>query len=251
MCRISPVLMLLIILCGANGRSLAFDLPRKLECYSTVFEPFVIEREGRIEGVDVDIIKLVGAELGIDISFALMPWSRLEQELQQAQVQCVAAYFRTEEREKYMHFTHVPLHMTAYTLFVKSGRTAANTRFSDIRDWNIGVNRGFKTTPEFEDAIKRGRIRRIDLNSTEQGFSMLKLGRLDAVLTNYHVGKFVIKHQFPGEFIALRPSIRSTPAYFVFVKKPGYDKLVPLFDEALFRIMIDGRYQEVFNRYMR
>jgi len=49
-------------------------LPKKLTCYSTAFEPYVIDNNGRISGIDVEIIQMAGADLGIDIEFSLMPW---------------------------------------------------------------------------------------------------------------------------------------------------------------------------------
>lgn len=227
----------------------AADLPRQLTCYSTAFEPYVIDRGDEIVGVDVEIVQLVGRELGITVNFRLMPWKRLEHELKKGKVDCVAAYFRTLDREAYMHFTHVPLHITAYTLFVGKN-SPAYAPLEQINQWSIAVNRGFKTTPELELAVKEKRVELVELNSTRQGFEMLQLDRVDAVLTNLHVGRYLTKQHFPGAFQPVKPSLSATPAYFVFARKKELEPLVPLFDEALMNVMIDGRYMEIFERYM-
>ena len=224
-------------------------LPQKLTCFSTAFEPYVIDNNGRISGIDVDIIKMAGADLGIDIEFSLMPWARLEIQLKAGHVDCVAAYFRTPEREAYMHFTGIPLHVTSYSLFVNAERS--DTDFERIEDWQVGINRGFKTTQEFELAEADGRVSRVDLNSTQQGFVMLNLKRIDAVLTDVHVGQYLVKLNYPGKMSTMKPSFRSTPAYFVFAKKDKFKTLIPKFDGVLMKMMIDGRYKKVFDSYAK
>jgi len=223
--------------------------PKKLTCYSTAFEPYVIDNNGKISGIDVDIIQMAGADLGIDIEFDLMPWARLEIQLKAGRVDCVAAYFRTPERDSYMHFTGIPLHVTSYSLFVNANK--ADTDFSTIQDWQVGINRGFKTTIEFERAEAQNRLSSVELNSSKQGFDMLSLKRLDAVLTDIHVGQYLVKNHFPGQFAPIKPSFRSTPAYFVFAKKEKFKALVPKFDGVLMQMMIDGRYKAVFDRYTK
>jgi polar amino acid transport system substrate-binding protein len=223
----------------------------KLKCFSAAFEPFVIEREGSVSGIDVDVVKEAGRSLGIDVDFELMPWARLENALRDGKVDCVAAYFRTPEREAYMHFTGVPLHITAYSFFVNTGGNYSYKSIQEVNGWTVGVNRGFKTTEEFEQAILEKRIVPVEVNSTKQGFDMLRLKRLDAVLTNQHVGLYLTKQHHPGAFEALKPSMRATPAYLVFAKKEEFKQLVGRFNESLMDLMTDGRYQEIFQSYTR
>lgn len=224
---------------------------RNLKCFSTAFEPFVIDRGGVVGGIDVDIVTEAGRSLGIAVQFELMPWVRLEQALKEGKVDCVAAYFRTPERVPYMHFTGVPLHITAYSFFVNAEDKPAFKSIDEVRGWNVGVNRGFKTTARFEQAVAEKRIEPVELNSTKQGFDMLRLKRLDAVLTNQHVGLYLGKLHHPGAFSPLEPSMRATPAYFVFAKKKKFEALVGRFDEALMRLMTDGTYKKIFDSYTK
>lgn len=225
--------------------------PRALTCYSTVFSPFVIEDNREIKGIDVDVIKEVGRRLHLDISFSLKPWKRLEQDVKDGTVSCVAAYFRTEERMEYMDFTSVPLHITSYTLFTNKVEVEGFKTFKDFKGWTIGVNRGFKTTPEFEAAMINGWITKYDVKSDEQSLKMVSSNRLDAMLTNYHVGLYNIKKFGVSDVRPLLPSIRSTPAYVVFSKKQNLAHLVPKFDEALFSVIQDGTYQRIVDQYLQ
>jgi ABC-type amino acid transport substrate-binding protein len=236
-----------VALCSLADSALA-EITTKLTCASTAFEPYVIEKDQRIYGVDVEVVQAVGKRMGIDIEFVMIPWKRLEQEVKFGNATCVAAYFRTPEREEYMDFSNVPLHITAYTLFTHREKFPAMT-FADIKGWSVGVNRGFKTTTDFEAAVYEKRILQVELNSTDQGFDMLHLNRLDAVLTNLHVGQYLTRVKYPGKFVPLQPSLSSTPAYFVFSKKANLSHMIPVFDEYLMQVMIDGTYKQIFDNY--
>lgn len=52
---------------------------------------------------------------------------------------------------------------------------------------------------------------------------MMTLNRVDAVLTDRHVGQYLVRENYPGMFVPIKPSFSSTPAYFVFSAK-GQDK---------------------------
>lgn len=222
----------------------------KLTCHSTVYAPFVFQDNGDIKGIDIDVIKEIGRRLEIEINFVLKPWKRLEKEVEEGSVSCVAAYFRTEERIKYMDFTTVPLHITSYTLFTRRDNKRAFSTLKDLKGWKIGVNRGFKTTAEFEDAVSNGWIIKHEVNNEEQSLKMIQLNRLDAILTNYHVGLYNIKKINASKIIPLHPSIVDTPAYFVFSKKKNLAYLIPKFDEALLSIIQDGTYNKIFSKYL-
>ncbi len=244
---------LTLILCIMSLSYVSFAQQRvdKLTCVSTVFAPYVIEEQDDIVGIDVDVIQEAGRRLGIEIDFKLKPWKRLEVDMQRGEETCVAAYFRTPERLDYMDFTHVPLHITNYTLFVLEERDITFHSLEDIQGFSIGVNRGFKTTPEFEDALQKGWITEQEVNEDRQNFIKLEAGRVDAVLTNFHVGSYQIKLLGLQDVTSLFPPLSSTPAYFVFSKKKGLSHLVPKFDAALFDILQDGTYQKIFEKYTK
>ena len=94
-------------------------------------------------------------------------------------------------------------------------------------------------------------LKKVYFTRVERAIEMLSLGRIDAVLTDIHVGQYLVKNHFPGQFAPIKPSFRSTPAYFVFAKKEKFKALVPKFDGVLMQMMIDGRYKAVFDRYTK
>ncbi len=222
-----------------------------LRCMSTVFAPYVIEKNGVVSGVDVDVVKEIGRRLHIDIEIGIKPWVRLEKDIESGQEQCAFSYFRTSARQAYMDFTNVPLHITSYTLFTQADRVENYRQLTDINGFVVGINRGFKTTSEFEAAVQRGDVKEFRVEQEEQSFQMLNAQRVDAVLTNYFVGAYQIKQLGYTNVVPLFPPLDSTPAFLTFSKRAGLEDLVTLFDSALYEILIDGTYQRIFDRYTK
>lgn len=247
-CRIA----MLLTIAGAISATASAADTRTLDCASTIFEPFVIKDGERIFGIDVDALRMIAAELGINVNFRLVPWVRLERQVERGEVDCVAAYFRTSEREAYMDFVATPLHITAYTLFMLEDdvyHLQHLRSFEQIKGKVIGVRRGFKTSPEFEDALERGWLEAKPLDNDRQGFNMLRTLRIDGYLTDRHVGEYLIKKNAYRNIVPLSPPIRSAPAFLVFSKKREHSELARQFDAALRAAIEDGRYQQIFNRY--
>lgn len=80
---------------------------------------------------------------------------------------------------------------------------------------------------------------------------MMTLNRVDAVLTDRHVGQYLVRENYPGMFVPIKPSFRSTPAYFFFSTKDQFKPLISKFDSVLMEMMVDGRYKKVFDAYAK
>jgi polar amino acid transport system substrate-binding protein len=224
---------------------------KTLTCYSTTFEPYVFEQDGKVVGVDADAVREIGRRLGIHIEIALKPWVRLERDIKLGTEDCAFAYFRTADRLDYMHFTNVPLHITSYTLFVLEENQRTFSSMADISGFVVGINQGFKTTPEFEAAVKQNVVTEYRVREEAMSFQMLNAKRVNAVLTNEYVGAYQIKQLELDGIVPLFPPLSSTPAYLTFAKKDELKPWVEKFDSALFQILTDGTYQAIFDRYTK
>ncbi|MDX1799929.1 MAG: transporter substrate-binding domain-containing protein [Marinobacter sp.] len=231
---------------GASG----MDDDAPLVCYSTVYPPYVLENDGGIAGIDVDVVRELGRRLDREIDIRLEPWNRLERDLRQGKRDCVFSYFHTPAREAYARFTGVPMHVTQYTLFYNPDAFPDAHSLKDFVGRRIGVNRGFRTTPAFSAAREAGQIEVVEVNEDAQSLSMLALGRIDAVLTNYDVGQYLIQSLKLPHLRALKPPLSTTPAYLVLSRDPALDTLAEKFDWALFQILKDGTYADIRARYM-
>ncbi|MAM88166.1 MAG: hypothetical protein CME36_12760 [unclassified Hahellaceae] len=227
----------------------ADEARRQLVCSSTVYQPYVIQDAQGIRGIDVDVVREIGRRLDIDIEIRLKPWTRLEKELANGKQDCVFSYFHSPEREAFAYFTGVPMHITEYTVFLKSPTEIAFDDLTFLYGRRIGVNRGFKTTDAFEAARKAGHIDIEPVTEDTQSFRMLMLGRVDGVLTNADVGRYIIGQLDIEDVVALAPPLTTQAAYLVLRRAPELEDLVERFNWALFEILRDGTYREIQGRY--
>ena len=248
-CSRMAIWLLAVVLFSMGRAAAGQDIP--LTCYSTVFEPFVIEHaDGRISGIDVDVIEEVARRTNLTITVRLKPWLRLEQDFREGRaVSCAFAYSRTDERLAYMRFTQVPLHTTAYVLFYRQDRLPKYTGLSSLQDRTVAVNRGFRRPAEFDEALAAGQFKLFEVTQERQSLQMLERGRVDAVLANLDVGRYLIKRMRLSAQIVAGPAISSMPTFLVFSRNPHYAGYVPRIDQALQQIIADGTYQRIFDRY--
>lgn len=248
----APVWLVATLLFGVARLSHALqDAP--LTCYSTAFEPFVIHQaDGHISGIDVDVIAEIAARTGLNIRIGLKPWLRLEQDFHEGNaVGCGFAYSRTAERLAYMQFTQVPLHTTEYVLFYRRDRLPEFSGLDSMRGRTIAVNRGFRRPAAFDEALAAGQFKLFEVTKDRQSMQMLERGRIDAVLANLDVGRYLIKQLGLSEQIVAGPPLSSMPTFLVFSLDPQYTAYVPRFDQALRQVIADGTYQRIFERYTK
>ncbi|MDK2125606.1 substrate-binding periplasmic protein [Parachitinimonas caeni] len=244
-------LSLLALCCSTSV--LAAGKPKEITCYSDTFAPYVLSADGKITGIDVDTIDEVGKRIGVKINFKLLPWVRLEEDIKKgagSEVECAYAYGRTPEREAYMDFTTVPLHVTAYTLFARKDANIAYKSLADMKGKSVGLRRGFKAPPEFEEAVKSGQIKVEEIDKDEQNLQKLSSGRIDAILTNQDVGRYTAGQLKISNIMPLSPPVKSTPTFLIFNKAKGHAGLAAEFDKALKAIQADKTYEKLYDKYM-
>jgi polar amino acid transport system substrate-binding protein len=223
-----------------------------LTCFSTAFEPFVIERpNGEISGIDVDVIREVAQRTGLNIQIGLKPWLRLEQDFRDGNtsVTCGFAYSLTDVRQGYLHYTLVPLHTTEYVLFYRSADIPDYQGLESLRGMRVAVNRGFRRPEAFDQAFREGLFDVFEVTEDSQGFQMLGLGRVDAVLANSDVGRYQIARLQTSVALSASPPLSSMPTYMVFAKDSSAVAYAERVDKALSEIVADGTYQRIFQRY--
>lgn len=223
----------------------------RLQCVSTHFEPYVIADGRDISGINIELMQRAAASMEIQLDFNIVPWKRVEQDLKYGREMCAVAFFRDPEREQYLDYTTVPIQITTYKLFThKDYERDDFDSLAEVKGWLIGVNRGFKTFPGFEEAIYNEWVTPVPVNSTKQALDMLAQKRLQAVLTDETVGKYLIKESGTKNLVLMKPDVHIQSAYFVFSKRAKLDHLIPEFDKAIMRLITDGTYKDIIRKYV-
>lgn len=236
-------------------------LPAKLLCHDDLFAPYFMQNQGRIEGLNVDVLREAASRLGIAIEFRAMPWRRLESELARPQgaADCAFAMSRTPAREQYLEFGKVSLQPTEYALFVhQSGTLPAITRFDDLAGKVIGVRAGFRLPDAIAAGAAQGRWSIAEVPTDAANFQKLALHRIDAVLADRVVGQYTVKQLklegvarvAPGStLLSSSPSMRFD-TYIVFRKNAASPALAAAFDRVLRHMRQDGTFARITSAYL-
>ena len=169
--------MLFFISCGwamADPIVLVGDDDNIPVCYTN--------EEGKIVGINVDIIREMSKRAGLDIVFKLRPWKRTLHMIKHGQVHGGFPLFVTPEREKYSLYTKVPVHRNWMMVFTKPGKEFKYEKLSDLYGRTIGMNIGFSISPDFDAALKAGKFKVHNVSQSHQLVEMLLRDRLEVVV---------------------------------------------------------------------
>ncbi|WP_312435276.1 transporter substrate-binding domain-containing protein [Janthinobacterium sp.] len=228
-------------------------LPASLACHDDIFVPYFMQNDGRIEGLNVDMLREAASRLGIAISFTAMPWRRLETELAKpgGSVDCAFAMSRTPQREQYLEFGKVPLQPTEYALFVRQGDGAKPfSHLDDMAGKVIGVRAGFRLPDEIADGVASGRWKIAEVQSDAANFQKLALRRIDAVLADSYVGLYTVRQLKLAGIARLAPPLSRFDTYIVFRKSAHSAALAAAFDRVFRRMRQDGTFARISSAYV-
>lgn len=189
-----------------------------LKCATTHYPPYTIydAKNNTFSGLDMDILNKLSKNLEVKFSVDNLPWSRLKNEISKGRYDCYFSLGKFKNREKYLEFTSEPMHITKVAIFYTKGIPFEETNFNGKE---IGVHRGINLHKEIKlpHNLAQANIRK--LHSNEALFEMLRLNRLEAVITSYEVGKYLLKvSSIENSFTALVIDSYELPVFLAFRK---------------------------------
>ena len=153
---------------------------------SADYPPFsYVDGEFHFDGLDIALMRAIGEQLGLEVSFKDLAFDGLGDALQVDQIDAaIAAITVTPEREALVDFTQ-PYYSGADALLVPKTSAVTVTRVEDLANLRVGVQRG----SVYESALQKslvdtGLMLPTQLNAygqIEEAVSDLQEGRIDAV----------------------------------------------------------------------
>ena len=251
LCR--PALVFAFILC--------FSAPSYGDCDITLRwdddPPYFMVQEGKVVGIDADLVREAMGRLNCGLSFQKMPWARALRELRDGHVDMLSGAYRTPEREEYAHYSEVVGLVSPNILFI---RRSDESRFelNGLRQllesgFRLGAQIHVSYSDEYSALIQNPDYdKNIEyLSRREPLWLMLARDRVDGVVASQLTGLYEIQEL--GLTGTLTPSslvVSNKPAYFVFSKATVAAGFVADFDRALQSMLDDGTFASIVNRYV-
>ncbi len=204
------------------------------------FPPFESLENGEIVGIEVEIMELIAAELGVEIVFEEMDFDSVLPGVQAGKFDCgMSGISITEERQKNADFTD-PYFLAAQAIVVLADSDISSK--DDLDGLKISVQTG--TTAE-EFCMANG-YEVLAYQANNDACSALTSGKVDAWVVDNEVA-LAFAADYEGELIVLDDKMTTEPYGFAFMK--GSDDLVEAFNEIIAELIENGTIEAIFDKY--
>lgn len=202
-----------------------------------------VDENGIYKGFNVDIMRAIAIEKGIDIEFVPMSWHDAVDALNSGEVDIIQGMSKTPEREKkYLFLT--PTMINSQVIFVKADNKIIQ-ELEDLSDFKVA----YQESDVNEEEIKsiNGVIPIPKKNQTE-GLLSLVNGEVQAFIGNKEVGLYNLQKykQFNSVKIVGEPI--STVKYGLVTTKDNVE-IANLLNEGIEQIKTDGTYDKIYRKW--
>ena len=234
-------LVCLFASCGAKGKTL--DEVKKAGkltvATSPDFPPFESLEGNEVVGIEVDILTLIAAELGVELEIIPMDFDSVLLGVQSAKYDCgMSGITASEERKQNMLFT-APYYNAAQVIVVKEGSSI--TGKADLDGKKVSVQSG--TTADAGCTKAGYNVQAFTANADAK--AALTTGKVDAwVVDNLTAIQMV---EDGDGLVILDENMTEEPYAFAFAF--GSEDLVAEIDKILKELIDDGTVEEIFASY--
>ncbi|MBN2793954.1 MAG: transporter substrate-binding domain-containing protein [Clostridia bacterium] len=155
------------------------------------YEPYIIESNHGVSGIDVDLLKAIYEPEGYTLDFKIVTWDMSLKMIQNKVSDLLPSISRTKERESYLDFA-LPYRKTIkYGFYALSNRHLQIKSLSDLNRLKVGTLDGYS----YFDAFDRNNNIRKE-KSINEAMLVQKLERqqIDCMIMEVDTGDFYLKH---------------------------------------------------------
>jgi len=220
------------------------------------WEPYqYMTRDGKITGLDIEIVEATEKDLGCTIKFQQGDWAHLLELLKKGELDAVASAGMTDNRRKYAYFSE-PYRSESYAIYVRkeevehySGQSIralldSRMRIGAVSGYSYGVTLAeYQDNEKYQDQFTYNEI-------SEANFLLLFDKKVDGVLADSIVGSDMIRRRnWSGHVDKLPLVIHSGDVHVMFSKKSVSEELVQQMNNALAKLKASGEYRRLIELY--
>ena len=209
------------------------------------FPPLAEVRDGKSEGLAVEILRAAAARAGVDVQLVAVPFEQLPLTVADGRAEGIFPLAGTPERRQLFDFTEGLL-VTGISLYVRagnvppenlaalSGKTVVTPRTGPLAAFieKTAPMVNLVVTKDYEDSLAR-----------------LVRGEADAAALNNHVGAHMVARLYPGQVVPSPKLLQELPLGVAVPKGRGAE-LVTRLNAGVAAIRADGTWQEINDRWM-
>ena len=219
------------------------------------YPPYVYESNGRIVGMDYEILTAVLQDMDAHYRLELMSWASGVHELDTGGVYAVFPYAKTSEREKSYVFSEKFYDISRnYNYYTFKGNDASGkiNSIEDLRKFRVGAVSGYFYIDMFDKLGIKYEI----CSDEKEALTKLKQNRIDVLPMNVFVAGYIIENDFSYdadkfEYSELELSFEGVGDYLMLNKEnPQANEFIEKFNKSLEKLKENGTISEITQRYM-
>ncbi len=214
-------------------------------CTDAPYPPFEFEEGGKYTGFDIDMIRTIADNLGLDLKVVTQSFDAIKTGTALQAGNCdlaVSAISITEDRKQNLNFSD-PYYDAKQSLLVK--KDSGITTLDDLSGKTIGVQVG-TTGKDYaeEHAPKDATIQ--EFETGPDLFTALEAGQIDAILQDLPVNA---EQARKNDSVTIAEEYDTGEQYGFAAKKEGTDALIGAINEQLSQLRSNGTYEQIYNQY--
>ncbi len=208
--------------------------------------PFTAYRDGRIEGMSVDIVRAAFAASHTDIELRPYPYARCMELTRQGRL---PACFNTSPdariAEQFL-LPEEPLFRGEILLWSRKDEAAPVNDLEQLSGRSVAVTLGYEYGQDFDSFTK---LKRVEVRRDLSGFRMLERGRVDFTIAYRGTARALFREhpELAGHFTPV--AVLHQPQLFLSFSRqhPQARELARQFDQGMRAIRANGRYQQILD----
>jgi ABC-type amino acid transport substrate-binding protein len=209
------------------------------------YPPFEsVDESGAIVGFDIDLIKAIAEDAGLEVEFVNTKWDGIFVALAEGEFDAViSAATITEEREEIVDFTD-PYFNAGQMIAVGAALAETVSTPEDLAGLRVGVQLG-TTGDEYAGAIEGAEVVRFD--EITLAFQALGAGEVDAIINDGPVSADIIANNPDLEAVLVGEPL--TDEFYGIAVNPERSDLLDAFNTSLANLIADGTYAEIYTQW--
>lgn len=200
-------------------------------------------------GLASKIVTEAFAQRGVAVRYVFIPWQRAVREAREGRIDGLMVWSDNPDEHADFRFSD-PIFDSRPTIFFRRGKERRWSQPSELAPLTLGAVRGYDYCQDFVKA-ERDHLIRVDRAATEEAaFSMLAANRVDAVIADQRVARYLMSTlPDPAAIVADRSPICSNPLGLVLSNRaPDGAGLMDRFNAGLAELRRSGRLDQILDR---
>ncbi len=201
------------------------------------------DEDGNFRGFNVDMMRAIGIELGLEIELIPMSWQEAMEALERGEVDAIQGMTKSKIREEKFDFT-LPLVTNSQAIFVLKDTNYISS-IEDLKGRKASFQEG---DISYELSLEVKNIIHYIRTNQEEAIDLLLDGQVDAFIGNRLTGIYYLQKEGNFDKVKIVGEPMHETEYCVSVLK-GNSQLLELFNSGIEAIKKNGTYDKIYKKW--